>query len=67
MEDGYENASFGEVVSADKNGIIIKCLDGAVSVSEFKPEGKGVLSALDMINGRKIAVGKIFEKREELL
>ena len=66
-EDGYENASFGEAVAADKNGIKIKCLDGLVSVSKFKPEGKGVLSALDMINGRKISVGKIFEKREELL
>ena len=52
----------GEVVDASaKGGVVIKCGSGAVRVLRFKPEGKGVMSAADMINGRKIAVGKIFE------
>lgn len=51
----------GEVVSASaKGGVEIACGTGSVTISSFKPEGKGMMSAADMINGRKIAVGDIF-------
>ena len=51
----------GEVISANaRTGIEICCGNGSVIVTSFKPEGKGLMSAQDMINGRKIAVGSIF-------
>lgn len=51
----------GKVIRADaKNGVTVGCLNGTVTIRSFKPEGKGILSAADMINGRKIAVGSVF-------
>ena len=52
----------GEVIGASaKNGVEVACGSGSVIITAFKPEGKGVMSAADMINGRKIAVGSKFE------
>ena len=62
---GNENAKGcpGEVIGANaKNGVEVACGSGSVIITAFKPEGKGVMSAADMINGRKIAVGSKFEK-----
>lgn len=50
----------GEVISASaKSGVEVACGRGSVIITSFKPEGKGVMTAADMINGRKIAVGSI--------
>ena len=49
----------GEVVGLSKDGILVKCRDGAVLLTKVKPEGKGVMNAFDLINGRKIAMGDI--------
>lgn len=46
----------GEVVSLD-GGIYVKCKDGVIVLDEVVPEGKGKMSALSFINGRKINVG----------
>lgn len=52
----------GEVIGASaKNGVEVACGSGSVIITAFKPEGKGIMSAADMINGRKIAVGSKFE------
>ena len=51
----------GEVISANaKVGVEVACGSGSVIITAFKPEGKGVMTAADMINGRKIAVGGKF-------
>lgn len=49
----------GEVVGLSKDGILIKCRVGAVLLTKVKPEGKGVMNASDLINGRKIAMGDV--------
>lgn len=49
----------GEVVGLSKDGILVKCRDGAVLLTKVKPEGKGVMNAFDLINGRKIAMGDV--------
>lgn len=46
----------GEVVSLN-GGIYVKCKDGVIVLDEVVPEGKGKMSALSFINGRKINVG----------
>lgn len=52
----------GEVICANaKTGVEICCGNGSVIVTSFKPEGKGLMSAQDMINGRKITVGSVFK------
>ena len=60
-EDGG-NALPGTVLAADKTGVVIKCGRGCVKITRFKPEGKGVMTAADLVNGRKIAVGMTFGK-----
>lgn len=50
----------GSVLCADKSGVVIACGTGALRVRAFKPEGKGKMTAADMVNGRKIAAGMRF-------
>ena len=47
----------GEVVGLSKEGILVKCREGAVLLTKLKPEGKGIMNASDLINGRKISLG----------
>ena len=49
----------GEVVGLSKEGILVKCYEGAVLLTKVKPDGKGEMNATDLINGRKIALGDI--------
>lgn len=58
-KDNVPDGKAGEVVGLSKDGILVKCGEGAVLLTKLKPEGKGVMSASDLINGRKIALGEI--------
>lgn len=52
----------GQVISLSDKGegeIVIVCGSGAVSVTRARPEGKGDMSAADLIRGRRIAQGDI--------
>lgn len=51
----------GEIVSADKNGIIVKCGRGLVRIEELQLAGGKRMSAKDFVNGKKIKVGDILE------
>ena len=52
----------GEVISLSKEGILVKCREGAVLLTRVKPEGKGEMNAFDLINGRKIALGDVLSQ-----
>ena len=47
----------GEVISADKKGIVVKCGEGAISIEELQPAGGKAMKAADYVNGRKIKAG----------
>ena len=54
----------GEVINLSaKTGVEVACGSGSVIITSFKPEGKGIMTAADMINGRKISVGSVFENK----
>ena len=57
---GCENAKAGEVViSSPKQGLVIKCNDGAVEIVELQaPNGKR-MSAKSYLNGKKIDIGSV--------
>lgn len=57
-EEEYEG-QVGEVVKLDKAGVYVKCKNGTLLLTKLKPEGKGEMTAADMINGRKIAIGNV--------
>lgn len=48
----------GEVVSLE-GGITVSCADGCVTITGVIPEGKGRMSAVDFIRGRKISAGDV--------
>ena len=52
------NGSCGEVTLLE-NGIYVKCKEGTIVFDEVVPEGKGKMSAVAYINGRKLALGDI--------
>jgi len=48
----------GQVVAADKiSGLVVKTLDGAVILTEIKPQGKNVMSGNEFLRGYKPVVG----------
>ncbi len=59
VEDGSCNIA-GSIISLKKE-ILVKTLDGAISLIDIKPQGKKLMSAKDFVNGQKIFnVGDIF-------
>ena len=59
FKENTPDGSPGEVIGLSKDGILVKCREGAVLLTKVKPEGKGVMNAIDLINGRKINMGDV--------
>ncbi len=45
-----------------KEGLLVKCGDGAVKIMQLQPAGGKIMSARDFLNGRKVQKGQCFEK-----
>lgn len=57
-----ENAVCGEVLSdKPKRGLLVKCADGAVKLTEVQAAGGKRISGGDLLNGRKAQKGQVFE------
>lgn len=53
----------GTVLAASpKEGLLIRCGDGAVNVLQLQPAGGKVMSARDFLNGRKLRKGMRFDQ-----
>ena len=58
---GAESAVCGEILSEKpKQGLIVKCGDGAVKILELQPAGGKKMSGGDFLNGRKGEKGQVF-------
>lgn len=56
-----EGAVCGEVLSdSPKRGLLVKCLDGAVALTEVQAAGGKRITGNDFINGRKAKKGQVF-------
>ncbi|MDO8488602.1 MAG: methionyl-tRNA formyltransferase [Candidatus Omnitrophota bacterium] len=53
----------GEVVRADKSGIVIACGRGFLKVGQLQLEGGKIMSAQNFIIGHKLAVGEVLGKK----
>ena len=61
-ENYYENAVCGEVLTEKpKRGLLVKCQDGVVKLTEVQASGGKRMGGGDFLNGRKIKKGDIFE------
>lgn len=57
--DENTKGEIGEIIKADKNGIIVKCFDKSVKITRLKPSGKKEMDVKDYLNGYKeMLVGK---------
>lgn len=55
LEEGVcDNFIPGEVISVSKEGISVKCTDGAILIKTVKPEGKGEMPAFAWSLGSKV-------------
>lgn len=62
VDGKYPDGVFGEIVSVDSDGIIVKCLDGYVKILEIAVEGKKRCLVRDYFNGikKESLIGKVF-------
>ena len=57
----FENARVGEVLfDKPKRGLVVKCLDGAIKLTEAQMAGGKRMSGGDLLNGRKVQKGQVF-------
>lgn len=54
-----QSGKAGEVLSADKDGILVACGEGSVLIKEIKVEGKKKMSVEDYLRGHKIEKGTL--------
>lgn len=47
------NKPAGEIISADKSGILVATGEGAINILQLQPPGKKAMSAADFLNGRQ--------------
>lgn len=60
--ENYDKYKNGEVVCANsKQGLIIKCNDGLIEITELLPINSKKMSAKSYLNGKKINIGSIAE------
>ena len=57
---GFANSEPGSVAEVDTDGVSIGCMDGAVRVEKFKPEGAGKMSAKEFLEHYRIEPGARF-------
>ena len=57
----WESAQIGEILSDSvKRGLLVKCIDGAVKLTQVQGAGGKKMSGGDFLNGRKVAKGQVF-------
>ncbi|MCH5148000.1 MAG: methionyl-tRNA formyltransferase [Clostridiales bacterium] len=56
-----EDGTAGEVIKADKRGIVVKCSQGSLVLTSLQLAGGKKMAAADFVNGRKIKAGDILE------
>ena len=57
----FEEAETGEVLSdSPKRGLLVKCLDKAVKLTEVQAAGGKRMGGGDSLNGRKARKGQVF-------
>ncbi len=59
--DNVEDHQIGEIVKADKNGLIVQFKEGKLSILELQKEGKKRMDYKSFINGNQNLLGKIIK------
>lgn len=61
LPEGTEGSKMGEVLTdKPKQGLVVRCGDGAVKILELQPAGGKKMTGGDFLNGRKAEKGQVF-------
>ncbi|MBQ9118246.1 MAG: methionyl-tRNA formyltransferase [Clostridia bacterium] len=61
MQEEYATAKLGEIVcDSPKKGLLVRCGDGVVKLTELQPAGGKKMDAAAFLNGRKAQKGQVF-------
>lgn len=61
LSEGEESAAAGEILSdSPKRGLVVRCGDGAVKLTEVQAAGGRRMKGSDFVNGRKAKKGQVF-------
>lgn len=55
------NGKFGEILKADKNGILVSAKNGAILITELQKIGGKRLDVASFLNGNALAIGEILK------
>lgn len=63
LDKDFSTKTCGEIVDVNKEGIVVKTIDGAVVLKIIKPFGKKMMNAKDYVNGigKDNLIGKVFK------
>lgn len=57
--DNPDNIPAGEVMQANKAGLIVACGKGGVNLTRVQPAGKKMMPARDYLNGARVQLGEV--------
>ena len=60
-KNSFVEKEVGQIVSADKNGLVLQLKDGQVNLLEVQKQGKGRMSYKDFVNGNKNILNQILK------
>ena len=61
MQEEFAEAKLGEILSdSPKKGLLVRCGDGVVKLTEVQPSGGKKMDGAAFLNGRKAQKGQVF-------
>ena len=63
LDKDFSAKTCGEIVDVNKEGIVVKTVDGSIVLKTIKPFGKKMMNAKDYVNGigKDNLIGKVFK------
>ena len=63
LDKDFSTKTCGEIVDVNKDGIVVKTVDGSIVLKTIKPFGKKMMNAKDYVNGigKDNLIGKVFK------
>lgn len=60
-DDALRASRPGTIRTIDDEGLVVRCGDGAVRITQLQPAGRGRLAPIDLMRGRGVQIGDRFD------
>jgi len=61
VADHSYKGTVGRIEQISGSSVLVSTGEGALAITEVKPEGKKIMTASAFVNGRRLKVGVVFE------